>query len=170
MPCSLRQHRDRVGADLVRDVAVRGDAVGADDHQSIWPRRMRRRHVVGDDGGLDAVAHQLPGGQPRALQERPRLVGEHRDPLALLDRRADHAERGAVAGGRERAGVAVREDARASGTSAAPCAPIARQLCDVLVVDRAAPRVEPRRDLVDRRARVTPRRTTASCARSPRTG
>ena len=59
----------------------------------------------------DALLHQLPRGEPRALQIGPRFVGDHRDVLAF--RRADDAERGAVAGGRERAGVAVGHDARA---------------------------------------------------------
>ena len=31
--------------------------------------------------GVDAVAHQFPRRQPRALQERPRLVGQHADRL-----------------------------------------------------------------------------------------
>ena len=45
---------------------------------------QRAGHVVGDDGRVDAVAHQFPRRQPRALQKRARLVGEHRHLLARL--------------------------------------------------------------------------------------
>ena len=122
----VRQHRDRVGADLVGGVAVGGDAVGADHHEvDVAGAHQRTGHALGDDRGVDAVAHQLPRGQPGPLQERTRLVGEDRDALALLDRGADHAERRAVAGGGQRAGVAVGQHARAvghhRGAEARPC-------------------------------------------------
>ena len=42
----------------------------------------------------------------------PGLVGEDGHALARLDRTTNHAERGAVAGGRQGAGIAVGEDAR----------------------------------------------------------
>ncbi len=101
-----------VGADLVGHVAVGGDAIGADDHQvDARQAHHRRGHVVGDDRGVDPVLDQLPGREPRALQERPRLVGEHRHLLAAFGGGADDAERGAVAGRGQRPGVAVGEDA-----------------------------------------------------------
>ena len=53
---------------------------------------------------------QLPGGQARALEVRPCLVGEDGHPLAGFDGGADHAEGGAVAAGGESAGIAVGED------------------------------------------------------------
>ena len=56
---------------------------------------------------------ELPRGEPRALQQRPRLVDEHALERPLLPRGAQRAERGAVAAGGEAAGVAVRERARA---------------------------------------------------------
>ena len=68
------------------------------------------RHIVGDDRGLDAFAHELPCRQACALQERSRLVGDHRHLLALLDGAANHAQGRAVAGGRERPCIAVREN------------------------------------------------------------
>src|SRR4029078_7432486 len=71
-----------------------------------------RAHVVGDDGGVDAVAHQLPGGQPSALYERSGLVGGHSYLFAFFNRAADDAERRAVAGRGERARVAVGQDPR----------------------------------------------------------
>ena len=39
----LRQHGDGVGADLVGDVAVGGDAIGADDHEIDLRRRASAR-------------------------------------------------------------------------------------------------------------------------------
>ena len=55
------QDGDAVGADLVRGVAVGGDAVGADDHEIDWPvAHQRARHVVGDDRRVDAVAAPAP--------------------------------------------------------------------------------------------------------------
>ena len=58
---------------------------------------------------VDARAGALPHGQPRALQQRPRLAGEHghRPPVGQL---GDHAEPGAAPGRGERAGVAVGHD------------------------------------------------------------
>ena len=70
---------------------------------------MAPGHVVGDDRRRDAVFHQLPGRKPRALQERPGFVGVDVNLLALLDRRADHAQRRAVPGRSQRAGIAVRK-------------------------------------------------------------
>ena len=61
------------------------------------------------------LLHHLPGRQPRTLQERPGLVGNHRDALAGLDRRADHAQRRAVSGRGQRARVAMRQHARTVG-------------------------------------------------------
>ncbi len=106
------QHRHRVGADLVGGVAVGGDAVGADDDAvDLALAHQVAGHVVADQRHRDAVALQLPGGQPRPLQPGAGLVGEDRDLLAGLDRGADHAEGGAVAGGGQGPGVAVGEDA-----------------------------------------------------------
>ena len=90
---------------------------------------------VGDQRGGDAVLHQFPGRQSRALQPRTGLVRVDLDALARLDRRADHAQRRAVAGGRERAGVAVREDALPSGTSSAPSAPRRRFIATSSAMD-----------------------------------
>ena len=59
--------------------------------------------------GGDVVVLQFPDGEARALQERAGFIGENIDVFAGSDGRADHAERGAIAGRGERAGVAVRE-------------------------------------------------------------
>ncbi len=51
---------------------------------------------------------KLPRGEPRALQIGARFRHEHAQFSALLDGDADHPERGADAGRRECAGIAVR--------------------------------------------------------------
>ena len=105
-----RRDREPVGADLVRDVAVRGDAIGADDHEvDQSPAHQRRGRAVGDERRVDAEPVALPHREPRALQQRSRLVDPQPRPAAGFERGAHDAERGAVADARERAGVAVRQ-------------------------------------------------------------
>jgi hypothetical protein len=65
-----RQHRQRVGADLVADIAVGGDAVGADDD----PADLAAGHQAGGDvvrlhRHRDAGLLQLPGGQPEPCSQ-----------------------------------------------------------------------------------------------------
>ena len=67
-------------------------------------------HVVRNQRGRNAILLQLPDGQPRALQKGTRLIGENIDALAGFHGRADHSQRGAVAGRGQCAGVAMRED------------------------------------------------------------
>ena len=87
--------------------------------------------------------------------------------LALLDRGADHAERRAVAGRRQRAGVAVRQDARAVGHHRRAVTAHRAAARDVLVVDRAAPRARGAiGDLLGRLARLRRRRRTPRFIRS----
>ena len=113
-PVVAGEHRERVRADLVRRVAVRGDPVGAgDDAVDLAGRHQRRGGRVGDHGVRDRRRLELPRGQPRALQERPRLVDpdvREQPRSQAVEQRADGA---AVAAGREPAGVAVRQRARA---------------------------------------------------------
>jgi hypothetical protein len=68
-------------------------------------------HVVAEHRGGNVVGHQLPCGQPRALQKGPRFVGEDVNALALLDGRADDAQSGSVAAGGQSPGVAMRQHA-----------------------------------------------------------
>ena len=70
-----RSDGEPVGADLVRGVAVGRDPVGADDDAVDPPaaHQMRGRRV-GDHRVRDAERLELPRRQPRALQQRPRLV------------------------------------------------------------------------------------------------
>ena len=109
----LGQHRQRVRTDLVRGIAVGGDAIGARHHEiDVPPRHHRGRDDVGDQPVRNAVAHALPGGQPRPLHDRARLVHPEQRDLALRVGGAHDAERGAIAGRRQRAGIAMRENAR----------------------------------------------------------
>ena len=99
-----------------------------------WPG-----HVVGDQGGRNAVLLQFPDGEAGALQERAGLVGEDVDVLARLDGGADDAEGGAVAGGGQRAGIAVGEDGLAVGHQGRAVAADGAVDGDVLLLDEAAP-------------------------------
>src|SRR5262249_59419913 len=70
------EHRDGIGADLVRHVAVGGDAVGADHHAiDVAALHEMPGHVVGDQCDGYVVFVQFPCGQTRALQKRAGLVG-----------------------------------------------------------------------------------------------
>ena len=90
--------------------------------------------------------------------------------LPASTRAANHAERRAVAGGRQRAGVAVRQDARVVRHDRRAERAHRAAARDVLVVDGLRLAVEPVLDLVDRLARLrAPRRTSASSDRWPRT-
>ncbi len=110
----MRQDRHRVGADLVGDVAVGGGAVGAHD-DAVDETRLHHvtDHVVGDQGRGDVLFLELPRRQARALEIRPRFAAVDADALVGFDGGAHDAERGAVSGRREGAGIAVREDRRA---------------------------------------------------------
>ena len=105
-----------VGSYLVGDVAVRGDPVGADDHEVDRAfGHEARRHVVADDGGGHAGMGELPARETGPLPQRPRLVGEDALDFSLLGGGVDAPERRAVEHRREASGVAVGEHARALG-------------------------------------------------------
>ena len=111
-----RQHCCRVGADLVRGVAVRRDPVGADDDRVHPPgAEERSHHAVGDEGHRDPGPSQFPRSQPGALEQRPGLGSEHLDGPAGFGGRPDDAERGAVAAGGEHPGVAVGQEPHRPG-------------------------------------------------------
>ena len=103
---------------------LRGDAVGAHHHAADASGfQEMSRHVVGDEGGGDVVLLQFPNGETCALQERAGLIGEDIHFLAGFDGRADHTQRGAVTGGGQRAGIAVREHRFAVGYQVGSVAP-----------------------------------------------
>src|SRR5579872_2337425 len=73
------------------------------------------RHVVGDYGGGDPVLLQFPGRKARALEKRPRLIGEDVDLLAGADGSANYAQSRAISRRSERARVAMRQHGLAIG-------------------------------------------------------
>ena len=108
-----REHRERVGADLVRGVPVRRDAVGARDHAvDVTGRHQRRGGRIGDHRVRYPGRLELPGGQPRPLQERPRLVDPDVREEAALPGREQCTDGAAVAASRQPARIAVRQCAR----------------------------------------------------------
>src|SRR5438477_92798 len=110
-PVVQRQHRERIGADLVREVAVRGNAVGPDDHEiHLRLAHQRSRRAVGDHGARDAGVHQLPGREPRALQHRARFVDEDLHVATCTVREIDGRERRPDPARGERPGVAMRQE------------------------------------------------------------
>ena len=140
-PVVAREHRQRIGADLVRRVPVRRDPVGAGDDAVDLPRRHpRRRGRVGDDREREAEAFELPGREPRALEERPRLVDPHERDEPFLPRPPDRADGGAVAAGGEPAGIAVGEDARAGREELDRVRGHAPAAVDLSLVERTRPR------------------------------
>ena len=148
-----REHRDTVGANLVRRVAVRRDPIGADDDEidAALPHQCTN-HSVGDDGRRDPVAHELPRRESRALQKRPGLVGEYGDLLAGGDGAANDAERRPVPSRRKRARVAVRQHpgVRRHHFGAERTHRAAAR--DIFVVNGLRFAVEARFDLIDRLA------------------
>src|SRR4029450_12138502 len=97
-----------VGADLVCDVAVRGDSVGAGDYDvDFASSHVRAGGAVDDNGGADAIMCQFPRCQARALEERPGFVDEDALYPAIGISRANYTEGCAVAARRKCARVAV---------------------------------------------------------------
>ena len=135
------QHRHRIRADLVGDIAIGGNAIGADDDAvDFAAAHQMARHVVGDQRHRDTVLHQFPGGEPRALQEWPCLVGEHADFLARLRRPSE--SRPAPCRGppwRARRHCSASGRARRPVISAAPWRPMRAVGFDVVGVDLHAP-------------------------------
>ncbi len=69
----------------------------------------RPGHVIGNQCHGNLVLHELPGRQPGTLQNGTRLIRDDLDLFSLLPGRADHTQRGPVAGGRQRAGVTMSQ-------------------------------------------------------------
>ena len=76
----LGGQRLQVSADLVADIALRGDAVGADDDDIHLPvLHQVPAGIVGDHGMRNAVLAEFEGGERGALIARPRLVDPDMD-------------------------------------------------------------------------------------------
>ncbi len=106
------EHGDHIGADLVGNVAICGNAVTAHDHglDAAFFHHVAA-HVVSYKRDRNVVLQQFPGGKPCALEIGPGFVRDNRNMLALIDSSTDNAECGAPdAAGGESSGVAMRED------------------------------------------------------------
>ena len=109
--------REAVRADLVGDVSVGRHAVAADDH--------RVDRAAGDQPGRRASRRSAragcSGGRARTTVSRAPWssgrdsVASTRSSVPAVGQLGDHRERGAAAGRRERAGVAVGEDPAGAG-------------------------------------------------------
>ncbi len=105
-----------VRPDLVGHVAVRRNSVRADETEIHRAGGHERRcRAVDQHSHRNAGARELPRGEPASLQQRSSFVRKDFDALALLDRHIHCGERRADSARRQRAGVAVREHARAIG-------------------------------------------------------
>ncbi len=99
------------GTDLVRRVAVGGDAVGAgDDGIDLTGSEQCRTGTVGEERGIESGIDQFPSGEPGSLEQGTGFAGEDLHRMAELGLGVDHAEGGATPGGCEAPGVAVGED------------------------------------------------------------
>ena len=84
------RQRLQIGPDLVADVAIGGDAIGADDRQIDHAvLHQMAAGVVGDHGVRHAVMTELPGGERGALIARARLVDPDMDRNAAIMRLVD---------------------------------------------------------------------------------
>src|ERR1019366_2211850 len=71
------QHGHAVGADFIGDVSVGSDAVCAHHDAADAPGFKKvPGHVVGNQGGANAVSLQFPDGETGALQKRAGFIGE----------------------------------------------------------------------------------------------
>ena len=169
-PVRLGEQGHAVGADLVGGVAVGGDPIGADDDRlDLAFLHDLGGHVVADQGDRDAAVLQFPGGEPGTLEQRPGLVGEDVDRLALLVGREDHGERRAVVGRGQAAGVAVGQDAVARRQQLGAVAADGPAHGAVLVGDRVGLGQQPFQQSPAPR-RSPGRRPRLPSDRAPRTG
>ena len=156
----VRRDGQAVRADLVGDVTVGRDAVGSREHRvDLAGRHQRRGRAVHDHGERDPERVELPGREPRALEQRPRLADPHVLDETSLECGANGSKRGPVAGRRERARVAVAENPGARGEELHRMGAHAPAALDLRVVQR--PRTFRRRvvtELVQGPAQVHGRR------------
>src|SRR5690348_3584249 len=101
-----------IRANFVGGVAVRGDAVRAnDDRADSATAQEMADHVVRDERERNSVLVQFPGGEAGALEIGTRLGNKNFERAAGFDGDADDAQGRADAAGGESAGVALSHDA-----------------------------------------------------------
>ena len=108
----LCQNGHAAGADFVGRVPVGGDPVAA--HKAgLDPAVFHDHggHVVADQRYVHPGPVELIAGEPGPLEQGPGFVGKDADMEAPLRRQEKGPLGGAVAGGGQRPGVAVGEDA-----------------------------------------------------------
>ena len=107
-PVVFGQDGHSAGADLVGGVAVGRHPVAA-YKAGLDPSVLHhhRGHVVTDQGDVHPSLMQLPGGEPRPLEQGPGLVGEHPQGDPPFPGQQDGTQGGAVSGGGQRPRVAV---------------------------------------------------------------
>ena len=106
----LGRERFEIGADLVANVAVRGDAVGPHDREVDHAvLHQMAAGIVADHRMRHAVLAQLPGGERSALIARARLVDPDVDRQTAVMREIDRGRSGADIHGRQPAGIAMGE-------------------------------------------------------------
>ena len=105
-----------IGADLVGDVTVGGDAVCAeDDYVHFAGAHQVTGGIVGNQVHGDLGVHEFPGGEARPLQTRTGLIHPNVDRLPLFLTGEDDAQRRAKIDSGQRAGVAMMEQVRPIG-------------------------------------------------------
>ncbi|MDZ7682290.1 MAG: hypothetical protein U5J63_11415 [Fodinibius sp.] len=81
------------------------------DHQVHFAAsHQRARGRISNQLHRDFGVHQLPGGQPRALQQRTRFINPHLNIVTLLMGMENDRQRRSVLPGGQAAGVAVSQD------------------------------------------------------------
>ncbi len=112
----LGNHRQAVGADLVRRVAVGGDAIGPDDDEiNHAPLHTMGRHVVGNYGDGDAHLDTFPGGEFGSLETGAGFISKDATQAIFTPCRTNHPDGGSVTSGGETARVAVGEEGQFFG-------------------------------------------------------
>ena len=131
-----REHGERIRPDLVRHVAIGRNPIRANhDRIDLATRHHGAGRPVRDQRKRNPLACQLPGGEARALQERPRLGGDDTLQLARIRGRSNDTECSPVAPGGQSTRIAVREEARAGLDQGRPVLPDGEAALDVLVSD-----------------------------------
>ena len=105
---------DAEGSDFVGDIAIGGDAIGADDDGGDFLLgHDGGGHVIADDGDGDVVGVEFVRGDACALEEGAGFIGIDVELETALPRAdIDRGEGGAVLNGGQATGVAVGEARR----------------------------------------------------------
>src|SRR5665213_725289 len=106
----MRRERFQIGADLVADIAIGGDAVGADDRQ-IDPAVLHEMAtgIVRDHRMRDIMMAEFPGGERGALVAGTGLVDPDMNGETAIMRQVNWRGCGSEIDRRQPAGVAVRQ-------------------------------------------------------------